>query len=84
MGHRRPRHISEKLRIQASANKAGEFIRRFLIHVLPDGLHRIRYFGFLGNCHRKQKLARCRELLGMAPVGPAADPSADHRDRFEI
>ncbi len=47
----------------------GEFIRRFLIHVLPDGFHRIRYFGFLGNCHRARKLARCRELLGMAPAG---------------
>src|SRR5208283_3961284 len=31
---------------------AEEFIRRFLIHVLPNGFHRIRYFGFLGNCHR--------------------------------
>ena len=29
---------------------AAEFIRRFLIHVLPDGFHRIRYYGFLGNC----------------------------------
>ena len=45
---------------------AEEFIRRFLIHVLPDGFHRIRYFGFLSNCHRAQKLALCRELLGMA------------------
>ena len=63
--------------------EAGEFIRRFLIHVLPDGFHRIRYYGFLGNCHRAQKLARCRELLGMAPAGPAADPPADYRDRFE-
>ena len=62
---------------------AEEFIRRFLIHVLPDGFHRIRYFGFLGNCHRARKLARCRELLGMAPAGPAADPPADYRDRFE-
>jgi hypothetical protein len=63
--------------------EAGEFIRRFLIHVLPDGFHRIRYFGFLGNCHRKQKLARCRELLGMTPAGSDADPPADYRDRFE-
>jgi putative transposase len=31
---------------------AREFIRRFLIHVLPNGFHRIRYYGFLGNCHR--------------------------------
>jgi hypothetical protein len=63
--------------------EAGEFIRRFLIHVLPDGFHRIRYYGFLGNCHRAQKLARCRELIGMAPAGPAAEISADYRDRFE-
>ncbi len=60
----------------------GEFIRRFLTHVLPDGFHRIRYYGFLGNCHRARKLARCRELLGMAPA-TSADPPADYRDRFE-
>ena len=61
----------------------GEFIRRFLIHVLPDGFHRIRYYGFLGNCHRTRKLARCRELLGMAPAAPAPDPPGDYRDRFK-
>jgi hypothetical protein len=62
----------------------GEFIRRFLIHVLPDGFHRIRYFGFLGNCHRAQKLERCRQLLEMVPRAPTpADPPADYRDRFE-
>ena len=60
----------------------GEFIRRFLIHVLPDGFHRIRYFGFLGNCQRARKLALCRDLLGMAPPRPA-DPPVDYRDRFE-
>ena len=63
--------------------EAGEFIRRFLIHVLPGGFHRIRYYGFLGNCHRAQKLARCRELIGMTPAGTAADIPADYRDRFE-
>jgi len=59
-----------------------EFIRRFLIHVLPDGFHRIRYYGFLANCHRARELERCRELLGMAPAAPARPP-ADYRDRFE-
>ena len=55
-----------------------EFIRRFLIHVLPDGFHRIRYYGFLGNCHRARKLAQCRQLLGMAPADQAdIDPTAD-------
>ena len=60
----------------------GEFIRRFLIHVLPAGFHRIRYFGFLGNCHRTRKLERCRELLGMGPAAPT-EPPVDYRDRFE-
>jgi len=60
----------------------GEFIRRFLIHVLPDGFHRVRYYGFLGNCHRARKLALCRELLAIAPAAPA-DPPADYRYRFE-
>jgi hypothetical protein len=63
--------------------EADEFIRRFLIHVLPDGFHRIRYFGFSGNCHCARKLARCRHLIGMAPFRPAAAPPADYRDRFE-
>jgi len=62
---------------------AGEFIRRFLIHVLPDGFHRIRYYGFLGNCHRARKLERCRELLGLAPVGPEAGLTAGYHERHE-
>jgi len=49
-----------------------EFIRRFLVHVLPDGFHRIRYFGFLANQQRATKLALCRRLLRMAPDQPAA------------
>jgi hypothetical protein len=43
---------------------AVEFLRRFLVHVLPDGFVRIRYFGFLGNHHRKRRIARARQLLG--------------------
>jgi hypothetical protein len=43
--------------------KPDEFIRRFLLHALPDGFHRIRHFGFLANGHRTQKLALCRSLL---------------------
>jgi hypothetical protein len=42
---------------------SGEFIRRFLVHTLPNGFPRIRYFGFLANRHRKAKLKRCRELI---------------------
>ena len=42
----------------------GEFIRRFLLHTLPDGFHRIRYFGFMANGGRAEKIASCRALLG--------------------
>ncbi len=43
--------------------KAGEFIRRFLLHVLPDGFVRIRHFGFLANRYKKENIKHCRELL---------------------
>ena len=64
---------------------ADEFIRRFLIHVLPSGFQRIRYYGFLCNRRRQDKLARCRQLLGMANVVPpaASGPSGDYRDVYE-
>ena len=47
---------------------ADEFMRRFLLHVLPGGFHRIRHFGLIANNGRKEKLATARELLTMAPV----------------
>ena len=46
---------------------AGEFIRRFLLHVLPEGFVKIRHFGFLSNRNRTACLKTCRELLGAAP-----------------
>jgi hypothetical protein len=50
-----------------------EFIRRFLLHSLPDGFHRIRHYGFLANRQRAQKLALCRELLAVpTSIEPAA------------
>ena len=42
---------------------ADEFIRRFLIHVLPGGFHRIRHYGFIANANRKKDLACARKLL---------------------
>ena len=42
---------------------ACEFIRRFLLHVLPDGFQKIRYFGFMANRHRASSLALCRRLI---------------------
>ena len=49
---------------------ADEFIRRFLLHTLPDGFHRIRHYGFLGNRHRAEKLALCRQLLAISAAAP--------------
>ena len=64
--------------------EAEEFIRRFLLHVLPEGFQRIRYYGFLANRHREQKLARCRELLHMpAPEPPALEGAKDYREPYE-
>src|ERR1700757_4064242 len=64
--------------------EAEEFIRRFLLHVLPEGFQRIRYYGFLANRYREQKLARCRELLDMpAPEPPALEGAKDYRERYE-
>jgi len=63
---------------------ADEFIRRFLLHVLPLGFQRIRYYGLMGNCHRKEKLARCRTLLGMrSAASHQPDAPQDYRDRYQ-
>jgi hypothetical protein len=58
---------------------ADEFLRRFLLHVLPDGFQRIRHYGLLGNRHRAENLARCRELLAMP--APIAQLGRDYRER---
>jgi hypothetical protein len=51
-----------------------EFIRRFLLHVLPRGFQRLRQFGFLANRRRRHKLALCRQLLGTAATQPDTNP----------
>ena len=55
---------------------AHEFLRRFLLHVLPGGLVRIRHFGLFANRRRRAALERCRSLLGLAePADPTEPPS---------
>jgi Putative transposase/Transposase zinc-binding domain len=54
-----------------------EFVRRFLLHVLPSGFVRIRHYGLLANCHRREKLALCRELLGAAAMTDSELPNLD-------
>jgi hypothetical protein len=60
---------------------ADEFIRRFLLHTLPDGFHRIRHYGLFANGHRVAKLAQCRLLLA-APAPPTPDTTAGYRQRY--
>jgi hypothetical protein len=58
--------------------EAVEFIRRFLLHVLPSGFVKIRHFGFLANRNRQKILQQCRELLppyaGKPLVVPPSEP----------
>lgn len=83
-------HVSFRWKDYRANNKAkvmtldaGEFIRRFLLHVLPKGFRRIRHFGFLANACRAAKLARIRAALqAPEPVRPA-EP-ADYRERYAI
>jgi hypothetical protein len=53
-----------------------EFMRRFLLHVLPGGFHRIRHYGLLANAGRREYLARARSLLNVSQLNPAIDETA--------
>jgi hypothetical protein len=65
--------------------KAIEFIRRFLLHVLPAGFVRIRHYGFLANRVCREKLELCRALLdAVTPSGPvAAEPASELKEAVE-
>jgi hypothetical protein len=57
---------------------ADEFIRRFMLHILPKGFHRIRHYGLFASTGRAANIARLRELLGSAPPAEInATPSQD-------
>jgi len=64
-----------KTRYKAMTLAANEFMRRFLLHVLPSGFHRIRHYGLLANAGRREQLALARELLHVVPTA-AEPPSA--------
>jgi hypothetical protein len=59
---------------------ADEFIRRFLLHALPRGFHRIRHYGLLASARRKAHLERARRLLDVAPP-PVDEPVDDAEPR---
>ncbi len=58
-----------------------EFIRRFLLHVLPRGFHRIRHYGLLASGSRRDNLARVRELLAVPPAAEPAETIEPHDHR---
>ena len=63
-----------KTRYKTMTLSAEEFMRRFLLHVLPGGFHRIRHYGLLANAARRENLARARELLQVAPAATEPPP----------
>jgi len=67
-------------RQQVTKLATDEFIRRFLLHVLPRGFHRIRHYGLLAGSARKASLARARELLNV--TAPSDDDPLDEPDEF--
>lgn len=70
-----------KTRHKTMTLQPDEFMRRFLLHVLPSGFHRIRHYGLIANNGRRENLARARELLQVASVAlPDADPGDDPQD----
>src|SRR5438105_11300942 len=62
---------------------ADEFIRRFLIHVLPDGFHRIRHYGLFANGNRAANIALARRLLGAHGPPPSSGGSDGTENRHE-
>ncbi len=63
---------------------AEEFIRRFLLHVLPDSFMRIRHYGYLANRCKKRDLSRCRELLGLRPEPPEVPPETTQQRMLHL
>ena len=57
--------------------EVGEFIRRFLLHVLPKGFHRIRHYGLLASAGRTANIARARELLAAPRAGCSGTGNVD-------
>jgi len=64
-------------RMKVMRLRTGEFIRRFLLHVLPDGFHRIRHYGLLASATRKTNIAKIRTLLGAEAVAQEDTPITD-------
>jgi hypothetical protein len=69
------RDYKDESKVKLMKLNAMEFMRRFMMHVLPSGFQKIRYYGFLSNCNRKTKLLKCLHLT-RSPVKPRVKLSA--------
>jgi hypothetical protein len=78
------RDRKDKDRLKSMTLDAQEFIRRFLLHVLPDGFMRIRHFGFLANRAKKHALPQCRKLLGLSAALPEFSKKSAHDLLLEL
>jgi hypothetical protein len=77
------RDYADHDRMKTLTLTADEFLRRFLLHVVPRGFMRIRHFGLLANRTRRQTLTRCRSLLGQpAPDDAASEPTTELMHRL--
>lgn len=71
-------------RYQTMRLTADEFIRRFLLHVLPSGFHRLRHYGLIANANRKDNLLRARKLLQVNNADVSAkEETTDKQQREE-
>ena len=67
---------ADRGRTKIMALAVDEFLRRFLLHVLPRGFVRIRHFGLLANPHRRRTIADARQLLGVTTPPPSSDAAS--------
>ena len=72
-----------KQKQQTMRLEAPEFIRRFLMHAVPPGFPRIRYYGFLASANRKMALPLCRKLLAAPVLDLLPRPALDYKDWYE-
>jgi len=78
----RYRDYADGDKVKEMSLAAFEFIRRFLLHVLPDQFFKIRYYGILSARNRKTKLAKCKELFGV-PVTETAEERLSWQELLE-
>ena len=72
--------IKGRDRLKTMTLDAGEFIRRFLLHVLPSGFHRIRHYGLFAGAVRAHNIERARHLLAASKASPESAPAGADSD----